>query len=286
METKIGDYTIIDKHNKSLEDVKKRIRIEVLFKFINDKTIEILEWFEDERRDVLINYYPYNKHAKKIISIEDSEKFKKEFLNKNFKEFLQKKDKNVVKDFYEAKKRYESFFRNNIKDAFVHHFISFNKISFERKKPSVFSGLDYIDSLIDGKTKKNSLITHFYYKKKVKWDYIENTDLYIQLIELVNFIIKKFEVSGFNKYDFYFDIYITYTNDIGVYNVHYVPMGPKPIDSNWFYILSFYISVLLEYVIKIDYLSYNYYNRDLFNKDMDCYDIMDILIEKNQEIFL
>jgi len=280
METKVGNYIIIDKHNENLKDVKKR-RLDLIFKFIDDKTIEILDWAYEIGNRKIINYFPYNNNPDIIIYLKDSEECKKNFLDKKFIEFLEKKGNDTIKNFYKAKKKYESLLNKRVKDAYTYHFVSFDNISFVRAYPSTYNDLVYFNVAIDNKTKKNSLITHFYYKEKLTLDY-SNDDPYTQLVKMINPIMKKLERSGFNKYEFYFDIYTPIYREI-YYWFHCVPMKPKPIDSKWFYILSFYISVLLNYIMGNDTIKdcYNYYNQNLFHKDMNCYDIMDILIEKN-----
>jgi len=192
---------------------------------------------------------------------------------------LEEKGEDVIKDFYEAEKKYESLF-NRIEDAYTHHFIAFNNISFERTIASVFDESVELATCIDGKTKKNSLTTHFYYKVNKEF---QNDDQYAKLVYLADFITNKFRSYGFNKYKFYFDIYYLGGNDY--YRLHCFPMESKPIDNNWFYILSFYTSVLLDYLIKIDSTLIRpckiFYDKGLFHKDMDLYDIMGILIDKN-----
>jgi len=284
MKTKIGNYIIIDKHFKNLKDVEKRVYLDIIFKFINDKTIEILEWDNSKNRIKIKKYYPYNEDLEYIISIRGGSNCKKEYLSEKFKKFLQKKGKDIVKDFYEAKKKYESLLEKQVEDTYTYHYLSFNNISFEIENISIYNNLISLNTFIDGESKKNSLITHFYYRETKDWDYIISADLYIQLVKLVDSIMGKFESSGFNKYDFYFDIDINHNGNDWGYLIHCVPIEPKPIDNNWFYILSFYTSVLLEYFIKNSFNTINdcyKYNSDLFHKDMDHYDIMNILIEKN-----
>jgi len=282
MEINVGNYIIIDKHHENLEDLKKQEYLNLIFRFIDHKTIEILEWDSSVRRNKIKSYYPYNEDPITIISLQDGEKCKKRYLDEKFIEFLEKKDKNTIKNFYESKRKYESLLKKRIKDSYTYHFVSFNNISFTRMSPSVYNGLVYFRTLLDGKSKKNSFITHFYYKKRTKEYYVRKTDLYIQLVALIDLIMAKFGSSGFNKYDFYFDIYTTYYKSIYSYWFHCVPMEPKPIDNEWFYVFSFYTSVLFDYIIKNDtHQNCHYYDENLFHKDMDCYDIMNILIEKN-----
>jgi len=286
METKVGDYIIIDKHNKYLPDQKVPLPTSI-FKFVDDKAIEILYWNNELDRNKIISYYPYNTSPSIVIALTETDVCKRRYSDEKFIKFLEGKGKDTAKNFYEAKKKYESLLKKRIKNAYTYHFVSFDNISFQRVSPSVYSGTIYsihFETLLDGKSKKNSLTTHFYYKEKITSDYFDN-DPYTQLVWILNSVMKKFEKSGLDKYNFYFDIDYDSLWGARYCFIHCVPMKPKQIDSNWFYPLSFYVSVLLEYNIKnIRSGKFCYlYDEGIFHKDMDCYDIMKFLIEKNVE---
>jgi len=286
MEIKISDYIIVDKHNESLEDVLRRGDLRLIFKFLDDKTIEILEWnrYEKGIEEKYGQYYGDTEEP--FIEVSDGGRCKEKYLGMNFEFFLSWKDRNTQKNFYEVEKKYKSLFKRRIKNAYIYYYVSFENISFQKEYPSV-NNLFNLQCMIDGKTKKNSLITHFYYKKYIKEKFYGKTIFYDELVYLINFVMSEFKKSGLNKYDYYFytkqplsdNPYMEYA-----YRIHCIPIKSEPIDSNWFYVLAFYISVLLDYYLKIDKdikPCRPFYDKNIFHKDMDCYDIMDILTKMN-----
>jgi len=288
MEKKVGKYTIIDENHQSFEKMQKSRTLNSFFRFIDDKTIELINTKSPENKGKI----PYNKRSQDFISIKEGGTCKENLLSENFVEFLQKKGQNTMKNFYEAKNKYESLFKKRVKDAYNHYFFSFNNISFVKESPSIYNRLIYFRTLLDGESKKNSLITFFYYKIELKTKMLTLSqlfDIYEKFVVLVDLITKKLKISGLDKKNYYFICDHQYKTQGGdLYFVECIPINPPTIDSDWFYILSFYTSVLLEYFMKYDtnkkcYIIHEKFYRDVphIDKDMDCYDIMNLLIKEN-----
>jgi len=78
METKVGGYTIIEKDDESLKNLKTDV-LNLIFKFIDDKTIKILKWDKNADRREIRKFYPYNTFKiEGIITIGDREFCKKD----------------------------------------------------------------------------------------------------------------------------------------------------------------------------------------------------------------
>jgi len=277
MKIKVGNYIIIDKKRD-----QEQKELFLIFKFTNDKTIKILSWNKPFFLPKIRKYLYYNQRIENMLfSVEYNET---EHLDKQFIEFLEKKDKDTIQNFYKIEKKYKSLLeKKGIKGISNYHFFAFNNISFLISNSAICTKKNHLDVLLDdGKTKKNSSITHFVYEKNIEQYYVQNTDLYNQLINLIEPIINEFTNSGFDKCKFYFYTYSSNANK-NQYFFHCIPIEPEPIDSNLFYILSFYASVLFEFYMKHFECpsSRCLCGLETFHNNMDCYDIMNVLIEKN-----